>query len=75
MLRRYLPAIISSLLFIALGIILGLTWWGATGRTDMPWWLAVLLVAAAALISDLAEQTLRHHRCRTGEARHRRTAL
>lgn len=67
-LRTYLPAIVSTVLYIGFGIGLGLLWWAATGRTDMPWWLAILLVVAAGWISDLAEQALR------GLRRRRRTA-
>lgn len=64
MIRRYLPALISTVLFIAFGIGAGLLWWTVTGRTDMPWWLAIVLAALAGWISDLAEQTLRGIQCR-----------
>ncbi|MFR9794166.1 hypothetical protein ACL07V_37025 [Streptomyces sp. MB22_4] len=60
--RVYLPALVSTVLYIGFGIGLGLLWWAVTGRTDMPWWLVILLVVAAGWISDLAEQTLRHWR-------------
>lgn len=74
MIRRYLPALISTVLYIGIGIGLGLLWWGVTGRTDMPWWLAVLLAAGAAWIADLAEQALRGWRYRRQRtARHTRT--
>jgi NAD/NADP transhydrogenase beta subunit len=62
--RRYLPALISTILLIILGIGLGLVWVLATGRTDMPWWLVILLTALAGWISDLAEQALRGWRRR-----------
>ncbi|MFD8839796.1 hypothetical protein [Streptomyces griseofuscus] len=69
--RAYLPALVSTVLYIAFGIGLGLLWWTVTGRTDMPWWLAILLVAVAGWISDLAEQTLRGVRRRRQLAAHR----
>lgn len=75
MIRRYLPALISTALLITLGIGLYLLWWGVTGRTDMPWWLAILLVVLAGWISDLAEQSLRgwrHCRPRTAHRTHAR---
>ncbi|MFD0555367.1 hypothetical protein ACFQ0X_43915 [Streptomyces rectiviolaceus] len=75
MLRAYLPAIISTLLYTAIGISFGLLWWAWTGRTDMPWWIAVLLVAVAGLISDLVEETLQQLRARRaspGPSRHRK---
>ncbi|MFD9004450.1 hypothetical protein ACFV0T_26415 [Streptomyces sp. NPDC059582] len=73
--RTYLPALISSTLYILCGIAFGLTWWGITGRTDMPWWIALLLVAVAGWIADLAEQVIRYvrqRRARPGVARHRK---
>jgi hypothetical protein len=73
MFRRYLPALISSVLYIAFGIGLGLLWWATTGRSDMPWWLAILLVAGSGWISDLAEQALRcRRRQRTARRAHAR---
>lgn len=75
MIRRYLPALISTVLYIGIGIGLGLLWWGVTGRTDMPWWLAILLAAGAAWIADLAEQALRgwrYRRQRTARRTHAR---
>ncbi|MYW46360.1 hypothetical protein [Streptomyces sp. SID161] len=75
MIRRYLPALISTALFIAIGIALGLVWIVATGRRDVPWWLAVLLAGGAAWIADLAEQALRgwrHRRQRTVRRTHAR---
>lgn len=75
MLHAYLPAIISTVLYTAIGITFGLLWWAWTGRTDMPWWIAILLVAVAGLISDLAEATLRQvraRRSRPGPSRHRK---
>lgn len=68
--RAYLPALISTALYIAFGIGLGLLWWAVTGRTDMPWWLAILLVVIAGWISDVAEQTLRHRRLRRQRTAH-----
>jgi hypothetical protein len=66
-----MPAIVSTVLYVGFGIGLGLAWWAATGRTDMPWWLAILLVAVAGWISDLAEQALRAvRRRRQRTARH-----
>ncbi|WP_416520085.1 hypothetical protein [Streptomyces achromogenes] len=62
MLRRYLPALISTILLITLGIGLGLVWVLATGQADMPWWLVILLTGLAGWISNLAEQTLRSWR-------------
>ena len=59
MFHRYIPALISTALYVGFGIGLGLLWWAVTGRTDMPWWLAILLVVVAGWISDLAEQALR----------------
>lgn len=78
MLRAYLPAIVSTLLYTAIGIAFGLLWWAWTGRTDMPWWVAILLVAAAGLISDLVEEALRQVRARrnrSGPSRHRKAAV
>lgn len=76
MLRTYLPAIISTALYTAIGIAFGLLWWAYTGRTDMPWWIALLLVGVAGLISDVVEETLRHVRARRrraqGPSRHRK---
>lgn len=77
MLRAYLPAIVSTLVYTAIGIAFGLLWWAWTGRTDMPWWIAILLVAVAGLISDMVEETLlylRARRARSGPSRHRRRA-
>jgi hypothetical protein len=37
MLRTYLPAVVSTVLYIAVGIVFGCLWWAYTGRTDMPW--------------------------------------
>lgn len=76
--HSYLPVIVSTVLFTGLGVVIGLLWWAGTGRTDMPWWLAVVLVAVASWISDLAEQALRHRRfrrTRPGLARHRKQAV
>ncbi|MGW8702869.1 hypothetical protein ACWGOK_39190 [Streptomyces eurythermus] len=56
---RYLPAFLSALLYLAIGAGCGMWWWAATGRTDMPWWLMLLLVAGAGLISELVEHVLR----------------
>ncbi|MEU8469535.1 hypothetical protein AB0F30_16700 [Streptomyces sp. NPDC029006] len=76
MIRRYLPALISSVLYIGFGIGIGLLWIAATGRREMPpWWMAVLLAAGAAWIADLAEQALRrrhHRRQRTAHRTHAR---
>ena len=73
--RAYLPALVSTALLVGLGIGLGLIWVLATGRTDMPWWLVILLTALAGWISDLAEQVLRgwrHRRQRTVRRAHAR---
>ncbi|MFG2359428.1 hypothetical protein [Streptomyces sp. NPDC048521] len=75
MIRKYLPALLSTVLYIGFGIGLGLLWWAVTGRTDMPWWLAILLVALVGWISDLTEQVLRgwrHRRQRTVRRTHAR---
>lgn len=80
MLRNYVPAIVSTALYIAVGIAFGLLWWAYTGRTDMPWWIAVLLVGVAGLISDLVGEVLQHVRARRlrapgpGPSRHRKPA-
>jgi uncharacterized membrane protein YccC len=74
--RRYAPALISTALYTGIGIGLGLLWWATTGRTDMPWWLLILLVVLAGGISDLAERVLRrlrHRRQQTRRRTHART--
>ena len=75
MLRKYLPVLASTALFIAFGIGFALLWSAATGHTDTPTWLGVILVAVAAFIADLIEQAiraLRARRARTRPARHRK---
>ena len=78
MLRTYLPVIASTALYVGFGIGLGLLWWAATGRTDMPWWLIVVLVAVATWISNLSEQALRawrrNRQQQTTPSQHRKPA-
>jgi uncharacterized integral membrane protein len=75
--RRYLPAILCTLLYIAAGTAFGACWYAFTGRTDMPPLVVVALVVVAGLISDMAEGVLRGRqvrRQRTAAARHRKAA-
>jgi hypothetical protein len=77
--RRYIVPLVCTLLYTATGIALGALWYAATGRADMPWWIAVLLVAVAGLLSDMVEETIRHRRARrrrpVGAPRHRKEAV
>lgn len=69
--RTYLPAFVSTVLYIGIGIGFGLLWWAVTGRTDMPAWLLILLVVLAGGISDLVERVLRRLRHRQQQAKRR----
>lgn len=71
MLRTYLSLIVSAAVYTVLGVGLGLLWWAATGRTDMPLWLLVVLVGVVTGISSVAEHVLHTRRVR----RRRQAAL
>lgn len=76
--RSYLAVLGCTVLYTAIGIGCGLLWIAYTGSTDMPYWVAILLVAAAGLISDLTEQTIRARRSRKQPAapsHHRKTTV
>jgi hypothetical protein len=74
--RRYIIPIVCTLLYVVCGIAFGVLWYAMTGRADMPWWIAVLLVGVAGLVSDMVEETVRHRRARRvrpdGLPRHRK---
>jgi len=67
-------------LFTVVGVAFGLAWWMAAGTADMPYWVALLLIAATEIVCRLVSAARAAWRRRTAKAaapvpaRHRRHA-
>lgn len=47
--RLRLDLIGETAFFIAVGVVFGLAWWLIAGSSDMPYWVALLLIVATDL--------------------------
>jgi hypothetical protein len=76
--RIRLDLIGEMALFTAVGVVCGLVWWMAAGTANMPYWVALILVAGTEATCRLVSVVVRAVRGRRSgaqavAARHRRT--